>query len=125
MIKEYIDPTRENAQMILDKIAAFAEEKKLTVTGELRLNRELEFPSLSQKKVIRNYLTKLNTKMTKSQASRFLHALKRYAPNLDAQVNLSSKEISIQLARKEWKIARDKADQLLKVYKETKGNFYK
>lgn len=124
-MKEYINPTVENVQMTLDKIKAFAEEKKFAVNGDLRITGELTFPSQSQQKVLRNYLTRLSLKMTRSQANRFLHALKRYTPGFSAKIELSTKEIAIQKAKKEWKEARDKAEQLLKLYKDTKGDFYK
>jgi hypothetical protein len=124
-MKEYINPTTENVQMTLDKIKAFAAEKNFTVKGDLTLTGELTFPSENQKKVLRNYVTRLSLKMTRSQANRFLHALKRYTTNFSARVELSSKELAIQKARKEWKDMRDKAEQLLKAYKEEKGDFYK
>jgi hypothetical protein len=40
-------------------------------------------------------------------------------------VKISEKEELIQKKRKEWKEARDKAEELLKEYKKEKGNFYK
>lgn len=124
-MKEYIDPTVENVQMTLDKIKAFAQEKKFTVNGDLRITGELTFPNQSQQKVIRNYLTRLNFKITRSQVNRFLHALKRYTPDFNAKVDLSTKELAIQKAKKEWKEARDKAELLLKKYKDEKGDFFK
>lgn len=124
-MKEYINPTTENVQMILDKVATYANEKNFTVKGDLKITGELTFPSQSQEKVLRNYLTRLNLKVTRSQANRFLHALKRYTPDFSARVELSEKEVAIQKARKEWKVARDNAEQLLKLYKDTKGDFYK
>ena len=124
-MKEYIDPTTENVQMILDKVAAYASDNKFTIKGELKFDGELTFPSQSQKKVLRNYLTRLSLKMTRSQCNRFLHALKRYGNFEGARVELSTKELAIQKAKNEWKEARDKAEQLLKLYKDEKGDFYK
>lgn len=123
--KEHIEPTKENVQTILDKVAEFAQEKGYTVRGELELKGKLKFPSQNQKKVLRNYLTRLNWKVTRSQVNRFLHALKRFTPAFKASIELSDREIAIQKARKEWKEARDKAEILLKKYKEIKGDFYK
>lgn len=124
-MKEYIDTTAENVQMILDKVATYANDKNFDVKGNLTITGELTFSSQSQQKVLRNYLTRLDKKVTRSQANRFLHALKRYTTDFSARIELSERETAIQKAKKEWKIARDKSDQLLAQYKEIKGDFYK
>ena len=40
-------------------------------------------------------------------------------------LKISEKEEKIQIARRRWKVARDISEQLLKEYKEEKGDFYK
>lgn len=129
-----VEPTTENIKATFEKINAYAQEKGYQVVGDMSvptnwigLDKSAKFESKSQSKVVRNYLTRLDSHITMGQANRFLHMLFKRIYKLDKapRVEYSAKELEIKASRKAWKKADAEAQALLKKYKEVKGDFYK
>lgn len=132
--KQPVQPTKENIEAALVKITEFAKSNGYTVEGEMKLPTNMlgikkapEFKSKSQAKVVQNYLTRLDRKISMSQANRFLHMLFKHIYGLDKapRIEYSEQELKIKATRKAWKKAQLEADRLLAEYKTTKGDFYK
>ena len=132
----FIEATPENIDKAITNIVEFAREKGYQIKGEFNRGTfrtliesfvGIKFKSSGQEKKLRHYLTRLNKKITLRQSNMFLHFLYKGVYELDKapHVDYSDKELKIKEARKLWKETQKKADELLKIYKAEKGNFYK
>ena len=133
-ITTYVEPTEANVVETISAIAEFAKQNEYQIKGELKMptnmfgmTKSLEFESLSKKKVLRDYLTRLNRKMSLRNANRFLHFLFKKIYKLDEapKVDLSEKEVKIQAAKKVWKETAKAAELLRLAYVTEKGDYYK
>jgi hypothetical protein len=133
-VKTYVEPTEANVAEAISAIAEFAKQNEYQIKGELKMptnmfgmTKSLEFESLSKKKVLRDYLTRLNRKMSLRNANRFLHFLFKKIYKLDEapKVDLSEKEVKIQAAKKVWKETAKAAELLRLAYVTEKGDYYK
>lgn len=133
-VTTHVEPTVENIQAAFKKINEYAQGKGYRVLGDLKIptnllgmNKSPKFESKSQMKVVRNYLTVIEKRVTMGRANRFLHMLFKHIYKQDSypRVEYSEKELSIQAARKAWRKSLEETEKLRKVYKETKGTFYK
>ena len=115
------------------KLKRYVEFMDYQVTGDVNFDELKDLKSgignlsLSQKKKLRNNLVSANYKMTLRTINRFLHFLYKAVLKTDKRVRIkpSVKDEEIQMKRKEWVEARDKAQVALFLYKKTKGDFYK
>lgn len=133
-VKTYVEPTEVNVAEAFKVITEFANKNGYQIKGQLKmptnmlgLTKPLEFQSLSQKKVLRNYLTRLNRQTSLRNSNRFLHFLFKKIYKLDEapRIELSEKELKIQAAKKAWKEVAKKAEELRLAYVTEKGDFYK
>lgn len=131
---ELLEANSANVEMIFNKIRDYSNEKGYRIMNALKvptnligLNKSLHFDSKKKKKVLRNYINRLNKHMSHSGANCFLHFLfkKIYDLDFSPSVELSKKEIKIQQARKAWVRARNEAEKLRVAYRVEKGDFYK
>ena len=130
-----VEPTKDNINALFTKINKYAEEKGYRITGNtlslptnlIGMEKSPKFESKKKMKVVRNYMTKLDKKITMGTCNRFLHVLFKhvYESKAAPRIDYSEKECQIQAARKAWKKADIEAMKLQKIYKETKGTFYK
>ena len=130
-----VEPTKDNIAATFKQIEEWAAVNGYQIHGELKLpsnilglTKNVIFESRSIQKVVRTYLTRLNKRVTMGQANRFLHMFFRKVLKSDQpvpRVDYSEKELEIKAARKEWRIAMRKAEELCAKYKEVKGDFYK
>lgn len=129
-----LEANSENVEMTFNKIRDYANEKGYRIMSPLKvptnligLNKSLSFDSKKKKKVLRNYINKLNKIMSLSTANAFLHFLFEVIYKVDSvpTIELSEKEIAIQSARKSWKKAQAEAEKLRLAYRAKKGDFYK
>lgn len=103
------------------------------VTGDVNFDElenlkvKITQSSLTQKKKLRNFLLSANHKMSLRSINRFLHFLYKNVLETDKRVRIkvSVEEQQIQMRRKEWVSARNKAEAALFIYKKIKGDFYK
>lgn len=132
--RQPVQPTKENIEAAFTKITEFAKSNGYVVEGEMKLPTNLlgikkspEFNSKSQAKVVQNYLTRLDRKVTMGQANRFLHMLFKHVYEQDKapKIEFSERELKIRASRKAWKKAQAEADKLQAEYKANKGDFYK
>lgn len=119
-LKKVINNTVNNIKNII-------KDNDYQVTGNIEQYYNLVFANLSknQIKTIQKYCFWINKKPTLRKINSFLNILSRYYGLNKIHIKVSLKEEKIQKARKEWLMYRDKADSLLKIYKEEKGDFYK
>jgi len=131
---ELLEANSENVEMIFNKIRDYANLKGYRIMNTLKVptnligfNKSLHFDSNKKKKVLRNYINRLDKKVQLATANKFLHFLFKKIYKLDTapSVELSEKEIKIQSARKAWKKAQAEAEKLRVEYKKEKGDFYK
>lgn len=129
-----VEPTRDNINMIFEKIRKFTAEKGYRIAEDLALptnffkvEKTPVFKSKSQSKVVRDYLTRLDRRVSMSQANKFLHMLfvKVLSTETAPRIEYSERETKIKASRKAWKKLHLEAEKLLKEYKELKGDFYK
>lgn len=120
------DATLENVVESVEKIKKFADEKGYSIIGDPAIT-QLAFDSKSQEKVCKNYLWRLDNKMSMAVANRFLHFIFRKVKKADKApyVEYSEKELKIRAARKAWRASMIEAERLRMAYKTEKGNFYK
>jgi septum formation topological specificity factor MinE len=76
-------------------------------------------------KNIQKYCNWTSKKPSLRKINSLLHLLSKYFEIEKVRVKVSLREEQIQKARKEWLKARDESERLLKIYKTTKGDFYK
>lgn len=113
----------------IEEIKAWSNKLEYRLEFELdknSLTEEISNASGKQKKRINAGARHFSQRPTLRSANRFLHTIFRKV--LKAQpvkIQLSEKETKIQDARKAWKNAMLKAEELRLVYKAEKGNFYK
>lgn len=81
--------------------------------------------SKNQMKQIQKYIFWIERKPSLKKVNTFFTLLSRLYGIDRVQVKMSLKEEAIQKARKEWIKVRNEADNVLKIYKEIKGNYYK
>lgn len=133
-VKTHVEPTEANVAETLNAIAEFAKQNEYQIKGELKMpknmlgmTKSLEFESLSKKKVLRNYLTRLNRKVTLRLSNELLHFLFKKIYKLDEapKIELSEKELKIQAAKKVWKETAKAAEALRLAYVTEKGDYYK
>jgi hypothetical protein len=129
-----IEANKANVAKTISAITEFAAKNNFQIKGELKaptnllgITKELAFDSKSQEKVLKRYLTRLSRKLSLRQINLFLHFLYKKVYKLDSvpYLDLSEKELKIQKARKEWKAAALKAEELRNIYKVEKGDYYK
>lgn len=137
--KEHVQPTAQNINDTIVLIEKYAKDKgyqlikfdQIPPFGESRLTfwkTKLKFPSKTQEKVMRDFVTRLHKNVTMSQANRFLHRLWKHVLGDDSRapkVEYSQHELKIKESRRKWREAKITADKLQGEYKEIKGNFYK
>ena len=127
-ITKQIAATEENVEIAINNIKKFADEKGYRFLDQtFMVNNSLIFESKSKEKVLKNYLWRLDQKITMAQANKFLHYLFRkvYKVEITPRVEYSEKELKIKSARKAWKKVQAEADLLHKAYRDEKGDFYK
>lgn len=129
-----IEATNETVQGTFEKIKQYVTDKGYKLEGELKqptnllgIKKALTFDSRKKMKVLRNYINRLDKKVSMRNANMFLHFLFRVIYKQDAhpRVELSDKEQKIQQARKAWKKVAMEAETLRLAYKAEKGDFYK
>jgi len=129
-----LEVNSENVEMIFYKIRDYANLNGYRIMNALKvptnligLNKSLHFDSKKKKKVLRNYINRLNKHMSLSGANAFLNFLFKTLYKIDTcpSVELSEKELAIQAARKAWRKVQVEANKLLLAYKKEKGDFYK
>lgn len=85
--------------------------------------------SKSTKKETYNRIRGLKRNTTIKKVNTFMSFLKSKVLKTQGEnvykFHLSERETNIQTARANWLVLRGKAEEALKVYKETKGDFYK
>jgi len=127
------DNFKEGINEFLTKLKRYADFMDYQVTGDINFDELKDLKgaignlSLSQKKKLRNNLISADHKMTLRTINRFLHFLYKAVLKSDVRVRVkpSVQDEEIQMKRKEWVTARDKAQVALFLYKKTKGDFYK
>jgi len=131
-----LEANTENVQATFEKIKKYADEKGYRLVGELKLptnligiTKSMTFDSGKQKKVLRNYINRLDKHVTMGNANRFLHFLFKKVYKIDTSnapsMEYSEKETKIREARRAWVKARTEAEKLRVVYRKEKGDFYK
>ena len=129
-----LEANTENIEKTFAKIQEFSNLKGYRIIGDLKLPTNLlglkkspSFDSKRQMKVVRNYINRLDRKVSHRLANLFLHFLFKRVYKLDTapSVELSEKEIKIQSLRKSWKKAFAESEKLRLEYKAEKGDFYK
>jgi len=135
METKQIAATKENVEIAINNIKKFAEAKGYQIRGEFKkegilssiFGSNLKFKSWSQQKVLKNYLWRLDKRVTMDQANKFLHFLYKKVYDLETAPNVdySEKELKIKAARKAWKKVQAEADRLHAEYRTEKGDFYK
>jgi len=134
-----LEATSKNVAKAIESIEKFAADKEYQIIGDLKekkqgflsgiFNLNLNFESKSKEKVLRNYLTRLETKrMGMALANKFLHFLYKKVYKVETaapKVDFSEKELKIKAARKAWRIALEASKKAEEAYKLEKGNFYK
>ncbi len=132
----FIEATPENIDKAISNIVEFAREKGYQIKGDFNRGTfrtilesfvGIKFKSKGQEKQLRHYLTRLNKKITLRQVNMFLTFLYKGVYELDKAPNVdySEKELKIKASKKLWRETQLKANELLKLYKEEKGDFYK
>lgn len=128
-----LEANTANIESTFKKIQEYSDAKGYRIKGNLKQPTnligmsKLSFDSNKKKKVLRNYINRLDKKMNLSTINRFLHFLFKKIYKMDAapSVELSEKEIKIQSLRKAWKKAFDESEKLRIEYRKEKGDFYK
>ena len=126
-VNELTEYTEQTIQMIKD-ISLFMNYQ---INGDIdnidELNYMISDLSLNKKKKLRNYILSINKKKSLKTINKFLHFLLKVVLKSDDRVNIkiSMKEQLIQSNRKNWLVQRQKSDELLLKYKESKSDFYK
>lgn len=129
-----LEANNQTIEFTLKKIQQYAESKGYRITGELKMptnligiNKSLHFDSGRQKKVLRNYINRLDKNVNLPTANKFLHFLFKKIYKLDTapSIDLSEREVKIQAARKAWKKAFAESEKLRLAYRKEKGDFYK
>ena len=118
----------ENLKLVEDKILQVVGSTKYELSGEMpEFKDPKSAPNVSKrtvKRVMRSMTIFLRRPTTYS-ANRFLRRYAKAWGLKPVQLRPSKQEQEIQKARKEWKTAQLKSDQLLANYKQAKGSFYK
>lgn len=111
----------------IDKIKSIIKENDYQVTGNIDQYYNLKWKDFSknQMKNIQKYCNWTSKKSSLRKINSLLHLLSKYFEIEKVRVKVSLREEQIQKARKEWLKARDESERLLKIYKTTKGDFYK
>jgi hypothetical protein len=131
---ELLEANSANVEVTFNKIREYANANGYIIMNALKvptnligLNKSLHFDSKKKKKVLRNYINRLNKRMSHSGANCFLHFLFKTIYKMDTapSVEFSEKEIKIRSARKAWVKARAEAEKLRALYRTEKGDFYK
>jgi len=129
-----IEANKANVAKAISTIVEFATQKNYQIKGELKaptnllgLTKDLQFDSKKKEKVLKRYLTHLDKRLSFKQINLFLHFLYKKIYKLDSSpyIDLPEKELKIQEARKAWKAAALKAEELHSLYKVEKGDYYK
>ena len=113
----------------VEELKKYIADNNLSASGEYepldKLASQISDLSKNQKKKLNKYLR--STKRSYRYMNSFFGFLYRNVlkSNNRIKVKPSAEEQAIQASKKAWKEARDKAEALLLVYKETKGDFYK
>lgn len=129
-----VEPNKENIEALFTKIKEYANGKGYQIVGNISLPTNMlgikkspDYKSTSMMKRVRVYTTSLDRKVTMSNSNRFLHLLFKHVYGEDTvpRIDYSTKELEIKASRKAWKKVDTEAKELLKKYKEVKGDFYK
>lgn len=131
---ELLEVNQANIESTFAKITEYAESKGYRIMNKLKspttllgTAKSMHFDSKRQKKALRNYINRIHKQANLRTINVFLHFLykKIYGLDIAPSVELSEKEIKIQIARKAWKKVQMESDKLRLVYKQEKGDFYK
>lgn len=118
-------------------LKTFKEIKKHIEERGWRCNVDLDDIKIDHKRILNfswNRSKKFNRRLNLMNEARSVRSLnigfhflfkRMLETDNPVKIKVSEKEELIQSKRKKWKEARDLADQLLKQYKEEKGDFYK
>jgi hypothetical protein len=117
----------------VSKIDANVKQNNFQVSGDLSKisssNLQEAISNLSKKglKKINRAILRFECRNTMRSTNLFLHYVMKDILKSDERIKISPsvKEISIHVKREAWKNAQKIAAQLLKEYKEEKGDFYK
>lgn len=129
-----LEATIENVENTFNKIREFANLRGYRIMNALKsptnligLNKSLRFDSNRKKKVLRNYINRLDKHISLRSANMFLHFLFKHIYKTDTfpSIELSEREIKIQQARKEWKKSSAETEKLRLAYRKEKGDFFK
>lgn len=110
----------------VNKIKNFVIANNYQVKGNMREYQFNNIPlSKRQMKKIQKYCFWIEKNPTLRNINSFYGLLSRTYGVERVRIEISLKEQKIQAARKEWIIARNKAEVALEKYKAEKGDFYK
>ena len=132
--RELLEANSQNVEATFNKIREYANSKGYRILNNLKvptnligLNKSLRFDSQKKKKVLRNYINRLDKHVSLRNANKFLHFLFKTIYKIESapSIEISEKEVLIQSARKAWKKAQAEAEKLRLVYRKEKGDFYK
>jgi hypothetical protein len=115
---------KNNDYQVIGKEIDFSKPKGYSQLDEYYCLEWKDF-SKNQMKKIQKYCYWVEKNPSLRKINTFLNLLSKYFEIEKVRVKVSKKEEQIQKARKEWLKARDESERLLKIYKTTKGDFYK
>ncbi len=138
-VKNYVYNTSELKKYIIvtiENIEKWAKDNNYRLKGDfnsfkisLMGNEKFITISKNKRKKINQYIFSLERKITMRNANSFLHfiykTMNNNEPNSSIKIIISEKEEKIQMLRKQWLKMRNESDNLLKSYKDEKGDFYK
>jgi len=138
-VKNYVYNTSELKKYIIvtiENIEKWAKDNNYRLKGDfnsfkisLMGNEKFITISKNKRKKINQYIFSLERKITMRNANSFLHfiykTMNNNEPNSSIKIIISEKEEKIQMLRKQWLRMRNESDNLLKSYKDEKGDFYK
>ncbi len=123
--------TKKNKYRLIVGVLTEVELDPFDLTTKFTVNIEaaLDKSSKKTKKGIYNRLRGINGKITLKKVNTFLHFINTKVLK-DANLPkhrfvVTDREERIQISRENWVEARNAADTALKLYKETKADFYK
>lgn len=129
-----LEANTTNIESTFKKIQDYADAKGYRIKGNLKqstnmlgITKSLSFDSNRQKKILRNYINRLDKRMSMAHINIFLNFLfkKIYKADSAPSIELSEREVKIQTARKAWKKAFAESEKLRMEYRKEKGDFYK
>jgi len=132
-----VEANKQNIEKAFDAIRKFAEENGYQLKGELKMptnmlgvKKDPKFVSMSQEKVVKHFLTRLDRKVTMREANKFLHFLHKNIEPFSATkekpyIDYPEQMLKIWRYRTTWKKAQEEAEKLRLAYKIEKGDYFK